>query len=278
MALKKCLLYMKMNYQLQNNRRGHRRFLPVLVVVFFIAIIATLFSFFPLLFPSFSQSIGRPLWVSGNLFINHAGIVGSFFSSRTTLIEKNRMLEKEIADLRTKLVAQSVVEKENKELKELWGRNTDTTSILAAVLMRPPRSVYDTFVLDAGADSGVMQNDIVLSSDTIALGVIDQVFKNTSRAKLFSSVDTHTSAIVSRNNVSVELIGTGGGNFEIRVPQDVDILSGDTIVFPGITPYVVALVEAIESAPADSFKRVFCKVPVHIGELRLVSVTKSSIF
>ncbi len=265
---------MKMNFPLQNNRKGKKHLMPFLVigVVIFVVVCFTVFS--PLFFPKMSQGIGRPLWVSGNFIMEHTSAIRGFFLSRIKLVEKNKALEQELVDIRIKLLAQSVVEQENKEFKQSWGRNTNISAILSAVLVRPPHSAYDTFILDVGLDSAVTIGNMVFASDTVVLGVIDQVFEKTSRAKLFSSVDTHTDALVDRNSLSVELVGTGGGNFEIRVPQDVDVIEGDKIILPGIVPHILAIVEAIESVPTDSFKRIFCKTPVHIGELRLVSILK----
>jgi cell shape-determining protein MreC len=144
--------------------------------------------------------------------------------------------------------------------------------VLAAVLTKPPQSMYDTLVLDAGENLGIVVGGQVTLSDAATLGVIDEVFGRTSRAKLFSSVDTETPAVIDRTDLSVTLIGRGAGNFEIRLPQEVDIMKGDVIRLPGMTPSVVATVVEVESNPTNSFKRVFCKMPINIAELRWVSV------
>lgn len=261
-----------MNYLPQNNRRGGRRFGPIIFTVLCVLVVFGLVSLFPLFLPSVAQTIARPLWSVGGFVADHTSVFRGFVSSRTRLIEKNKKLEDQLQQAQVLLDTRAVVEQENKSLKESWGRNTDTSRVLASVLVRPPRTPYDTIVLDVGSEQGIAEGDMVLVADTVMLGIIDQVFEKTSRARLLSSVDTRTDAFISRNNVMVELVGTGGGNFEIRIPQDVDIVEGDDIVLPGITPRLVARVEAIESVPTDSFKRVFCKVSAHVYQMRFVSV------
>lgn len=261
-----------MNYLPQNNRRGGRRFGPIVFTVLCVLVMFGLVSLFPLFLPSVAHTIGKPFWSVGSFIADHTSVFRGFISSRTRLVEKNKELEDKLQQAQLLLDTRALVEQENKSLKESWGRNTDTSRVLASVLVRPPRTPYDTLVLDVGSDQGVSEGDVVVAADAVMLGIIDYVFEHTSRARLLSSVDTRTDAFISRNNIMVELVGTGGGNFEIRLPQDVDIVEGDDIVLPGITPRLVARVEAIESVPTDSFKRVFCKASAHVYQMRFVSV------
>jgi len=265
---------MKTNYLLQNNRRNKKRFTPLIIVGIFLVIIFCTTLFVPLFFPSLAHGIGRPVWVGGNFFFSKTGTLGGFIVSRNSLMKKNKELQVAYNDLQNKYLATSIVEQENKELKKAWGRDREIIGILAVVLSKPPQSFYDTLVLDVGEDEGILVGQHVVVSDTVLLGVITEVFDDSSRGQLFSSVDRETLALIDRTGVPVTLIGKGAGNFEIRVPQDFDIIKGDIITLPGMGPRIVSTVFEIESNPTDSFKRVLLRIPISLSELRFVSVIK----
>ena len=263
-----------MNYLYQNKKRNRQRFLPLIVVILFLTLVLLVLWIAPVFWGGVAHGIGLPFWKGQGFLSQEMSYLTAFAHSRAALIDKNRELETQLADAQTKLLALSIIEQENKELKASWGRGEDTPGTLAAVLVKPPQSLYDTLILDTGTVHGVEIGNRAMVGDTIALGVIDQVFEKSSRVNLFSSVDTETNAMIDRTGVSVLLIGTGGGNFELRVPQEFDVTKGDIVTLPGITPTIVATVLEIESVPTNSFKRVFCKIPININELRLVSVVE----
>lgn len=248
--------------------------MPFIIVIVFIC----LFFLINLISPSFlggvSNKLGLPVWKSGGFLFTQVSNMRAFLHSRTTLLRINEDLRLQLADTEAKLLSLSVIEQENKDLKRDWGRASDGQSILASVLVKPPQSFYDTLILDVGEKDGIQTGARVAISDSIVLGTIDELYSDTSRAKLFSSVGTETSAVINRNNINVNLVGMGGGNFEIKVPQEVDIVEGDVLILPGISTSIVSTVVAIESNPTNAFKRIFCKTPTNIAELRFVSVAK----
>ncbi len=265
-----------MIYLLPSKKGNRKKFLPFIVVTFFICLIFLVNLISPSFFGAAANKLGIPVWKSGGFLFTQISNLQAFVHSRVKLLEMNRNLRSELLNANTKLLSLSVLEHENNELKAFWGRKDNIEGIMASVLVKPPQSFYDTLVLDIGKEDSVSAGDIVMMGDGVVLGTLDEVYAKTSRAKLFSSVDTETVAVVDRNNIGVTLIGKGGGNFEIKVPQEVDIVQGDTIILPGINPTIVAVVGEIESNPTNSFKRVFCKTPVNVAELRWVSILKSN--
>jgi cell shape-determining protein MreC len=263
-----------MIYLLPSKKGNSKKTLPFFIVAVFIVLIFLINLISPAFLGSVSNKIGIPIWKSGGFLSTQFSNIISFAHSRIRILEMNRELESEILNLKTKLLLLDVLENENKEFKRTWGRNDESNGILASVLVKPPQSFYDTLILDAGNDSFVEVGNYVFFGKNVILGTIDEVYKKTSRAKLFSSVDTETVAVVDRNNVAVTLMGRGGGTFEIKVPQEVDIVSGDIIILPGINNNILATVVEIESNPANSFKRVFCKTPTNVAEMRWVSILR----
>ncbi len=263
-----------MIYLLPSKRGNRKKFLPFFVVSIFICLILLINFISPTFLGGVSNKLGLPVWKSGGFLFTQFSNMQAFIHSRVNLLHINEDLRSQLSDLNTKLLSLSILEQENKDLKKDWGRIEDSPTILASVLVKPPQSFYDTLILDVGQKDGIQIGARVAGSDNIILGVIDEVYDDTSRAKLFSSVDTETSVMINRNNINVNLIGMGGGNFEIKVPQEVDIAEGDVLILPGININIVSTVIAIESNPTNSFKRIFCKTPINIAELRFVSVAK----
>jgi cell shape-determining protein MreC len=270
---------MKTIYPLQNRKRTERgRFRPYVVGVIILAVVFGLILIVPNFLPSSSHKIGRPFWSVREFLGDHAGDMKAFIFSRHTLITRNNELKEQLREANTQLLSLDVYKRENDEFKKVWGRENIFNGTIAFVLSRPPQSPYDTFVLDVGSENAeglVNVGDKVIVSDTILLGQIEEVFGKTSRAKLYSNVDTETTAIVDRTSDSVTLKGKGSGNFEINAPQELDIEAGDTIIIPGLNPNMIAKVVEIESNPASSFKRVFCQTPVNISTLNSVLVVQN---
>lgn len=263
-----------MIYLLPSKRGNRKKFLPFFVVFIFICLIFLINFISPTFLGGVSNSLGLPIWKSGGFFFTQISNMKAFTHSRLTLLDINQSLKEDLAEANAKLSAMSVLEQENIDLKKTFGRTDGVMSILASVLVKPPQSFYDTLILDVGERDNVKNGARVVVGENVVLGNIDEVYEKTSRAKLFSSVDAETLAVINRNNIGVTLVGKGGGNFEIKVPQEVDIVEGDVLILPGMSTSIVSTVVAIEANPTNSFKRIFCKTPINIAELRFVSVAK----
>lgn len=75
-------------------------------------------------------------------------------------------------------------------------------------------------------------------------------------------------------NIFTEIVGRGGGNFEMVMPKDLTLAKGDQAVLPGIVPYVLGIVETTISDPRDPFQKALLVSPVNIQELKFVEVEK----
>jgi len=56
------------------------------------------------------------------------------------------------------------------------------------------------------------------------------------------------------------------------LPRDFVLEKGNEVVLPGITPYVLGIVQSILSDPRDSFQKALLVSPVNIQELKFVEV------
>ena len=174
------------------------------------------------------------------------------------------------------------LEKIIREIKQVI---KDKKFILAAVLAKPGVSPYDTFLLDLGAKDGAAIGNLVFAEGDIPIGRLASVTSDTAKAVLFSSTRERTPVVIhaslsvpadllqkGESDIFWEIIGRGGGNFEMILPRDFTLVRGDPVALPGLRSYAVAVVETILSDPRDSFKKALLRSPVNLQDLKFVEV------
>ena len=260
-----------MNYLLKSKPKNEHK--KTLVIIVIVAVTIFSFSFFA---PNFSRGlfykIARPLWLGQSIVTAPFRGIGNFFSFKNNLIKKNLELESENASLKLKEIDYDILLKENQELKLEIGRRSVKNLVYSRVLSKPPKSPYDTFVIDVGSSQGVLQANRVYLSDNVIIGVVTTVTPNTSLVQLFSSGNNKQEAILSRTGASFELVGKGGGNFQIELPKDADVLWGDTFLYPGINSSVMGSVYYIDANSQSSFKTAYVRTPGNVFQTKSVFV------
>ena len=251
-----------------------RNYNSAIVAVVALFLILFLLSF---LFPNFIRSTSflsmRPFWLLKEKTLNSIYYTGNFFVLKSSLIKENSRLNDELTLLRLTKIDHEILLKENQELKENLGINTNER-VVGNILSKPPFSPFDTFVINIGLDHGVGLGNKVYISDSIILGIISNVTKNTSIVKLFSSSAEVSGAVSSRTGATYSLKGNGGANFQIEVPRETDILWGDTFLYPGRTDSVLAVVYFVDSSSQSSFKTINLRIPGNAFQAKSVFVEK----
>lgn len=260
-----------MNYLLKSKPKNEYK--GRIVITLFVFVLLALFGF---IFPNVSRSIfygiSKPLWSSESAISSPFRGVANFFRFKNTLIVKNLELEDQLSSLKLKEIDYDILLKENQELKSEIGRHSDKNFVFSRVLSRPPRSPYDTFVIDIGSNQGIAPADRVYLSDNVIIGVVTTVTPGTSLVQLFSSGSNKQESILSRTGASFVLNGKGGANFQLEVPKDTDILWGDTFLYPGINSSVVGSVYYINANSQSSFKTVYIRSPGNVFQSKAVYV------
>lgn len=190
---------------------------------------------------------------------------------------------------------------ENDYLKSLLGKTPEESNmILAAVVERPPRTPFDSLVLDIGSDQDILEGDMVFSDGLYIIGIVSGVSNHTSTVTLFSSsgqkidalinsiaegskdvVDTVTSTSTKKkveakdslNSVVVE--GRGGGNFYIKIPKNIKVKVGDPVVWPSTENKLIGAIEIIDSGEGEAYSQVYFKSPINMNSLRYVQIKKA---
>jgi len=193
--------------------------------------------------------------------------------SKRALTTENRILKSKADESDALRIETELLRIENASLKEMLGRKSDGEKIiLARVIGVPNRTPYDTLLLDGGSAEGVMVGDKVVYYSSVALGEVVEVYNHSSRVRLYTTPGVTTPAVLSSNSQSVDLIGRGGGNFEIELPRDFEISENETVILPGLHSYTISTLLRSISDPRDPFKRVVLKSPVTIGALDWVEI------
>lgn len=244
----------------------------ILAGILLIVIISGLLSWFPKIL----NTIGRPIWKMQNKLIDTTSSAEYIVRSKSSISNENQNLKIENQDLKNRMVDYTALSNENRELKELMGRITSKDEfILGAILARPNKSPYDSIIIDIGQDHGLYQGQKVFVSGDIPIGFVSEVYSNTSLVALYSNPGQKTEGILDGTNATVELVGRGGGNFEMTIPTDLSVESGKVVLLPGIKREVVAIVDGLISVPTDPAKRVLLRSPINIQSQRWVEVKKN---
>ncbi len=214
----------------------------------------------------------KPLWMFGEKTSGTFSFVTNFLTFKTSLIKENELLKDELGRLRLTKIDYDNLFKENEELKAMVSMKKSSMRAIANVLSKPPQSPFDTLVLGSGKDLGIEVGNKVYISDSIMIGEISDVSDETSIVKLFSAGGEKREVILSRTGQSFVITGSGGQNFNLEVPKDTDILWGDSVLFPGSSDFVVAVVYFVDSNSQSSFKTVHMRVPASVNQTKRVFI------
>lgn len=265
-----------MNYRLDKRRKEKQIIIACLCLgIFFLFIIIT--TSLGHVFGGIFMKIAKPFWQM------QTGIENSF-SNSTNAFKTKKALHDEIILLREKndeanalLYGMQALTVQNKQLQEILGRKSEEQNlIVGAILAKPNRTPYDTLVIDVGNKHGITKGALVFAYGNIPIGRIQDVFSQTSRVTLFSAAGQITPIVLADSNVAGDLVGRGGGNFELILQRDIAIVENDVVYMPGFVIEPVAIVGSIISDLRDPFQKVLLTSPVNIQHLNLVEVEQST--
>lgn len=151
-------------------------------------------------------------------------------------------------------------------------RGIEPKGKLAHVLTEPNRSFYDTIVIDGGSTIGIHEGQIAYAFDSVALGTVSAVTPTTATVLLYSAPERETPGTSVGSDVTVTLIGRGGGEYEVRMPRDVRFEVGGMIAQQSINVANLARIEKIVTDPRDPFQRLLAKAPVNLQALKWVII------
>ena len=248
-----------------------------LPLCFFVAIILFHFAY-PTALGNLASRAASPIWSGKQFLSDKLNELFFFFSSKKELTDDVNRLSSELERAKTLLLDRELLLSENRIIKEQFGRAKEQKGrLIGAILKTPPKSLYDTAVIDIGLEDGVRIGDLALSG-SVVLGVVGKVFAHTSLVEFFSTSGKKTAVVILHDDkaIPVEAEGRGGGEFRATLPKEVSIIVGDSVVMPGLSLLLFATIEAIDGSDTDSFQTVRFKNPVSIELLRILEIQNTT--
>ena len=230
-----------------------------------------------------AQIVFRPFLSAGESVGGKFFSCGGYFQFKKSLQRENENLKLKLSEMEAQIANWGILSDENIKLKEIFGRSENRELILAAILAKPDRSPYDTLILDVGSEEGIEARSIVYAFGNIPIGKVSDVYPGSSKAILFSNPGEKTEVLVSLGrspsgeagkDIFMQVVGRGGGNFEMTLPRDLVLEKGTEVQLPGLAPRALAIVETILSDPRDAFQKALLVSPVNIQELKFVEIEK----
>lgn len=254
--------------QLRKQKRLHK---GIILPAIFILILASLHLIAPVFFSEPLTSVTRPIWGVQRVISSYVIEGVAVFRSKSKLAIENKLLQKNTELLALRNIELELLGKENARLEELLNRRSSEASVVGKVLVRPPVSLYDTFVIDVGVEAGISEGDLVLAEDVV-IGSIVRVQEKASLAQLFSAPGVVITVVVGPENIPAESVGKGSGNLSARLSRDVKIQEGYFVVIPSLTTKIFAVVQELRVSPTDPFQELLFRIPINISTLDFVEI------
>jgi cell shape-determining protein MreC len=191
----------------------------------------------------------------------------STFSSQIVVSTSSRLISPSISSssLFSSTTASSAV-------TSIKTTETSEKRLTAQLLSKPPFTPFDILTISGGEDKGFKVGQRVMLGDVI-LGRLTTVAKDSSRITLISSPGTRTNVLIGAKLQPGVLMGKGGGNFEILLPQGTKVAKGDEVITnDGSKLLTVGTVSAIVQNKNSTFLTLLLAFPINLYELSHVEI------
>ncbi|MDA8611490.1 hypothetical protein N9L18_01330 [Candidatus Pacebacteria bacterium] len=264
---------MMMIYQKTNKRKsGSKRkwTISFLVIVFILIAINVSGVLFP---QSVARNISSPFIKIKEAVLSPMSGTLSYFSSKKSLSKENEELKQNVSALEFRLLKEQLRLKDDEDEIEESELSPDGEQV--RVLIRPPFSPYDTFVISNnynGQDVSIEVGDRVFLLGAY-IGNVESINSDSAIVKLKSSSGEKT--VVRVGDIDGEAVGKGGGRFTITLPKDLEVEIGDIVTVPSLGPVIIGLITEIEESEAGSFNTLHFSLPVSVSNASFVTIVKN---
>jgi rod shape-determining protein MreC len=234
-------------------------------------------------------SVLMPFEVAGERvarpFRDAAGYVSDLFDAKS----ENRDLQREVEDLRNRVIEQETAAQENERLKDLLGYvegpsfPADYRPVAASVIARPPTPFRQEIVIAAGSDDGVAVNDPVVTELGL-VGLVTEVWGGGAKVRLITDQASAVSGVVLGSEAAgVVRQGTSQSSLVLdRVGKDALVKERDLVVtagwqtlrFESLYPRGIPIgtVKSVGQQDVDLYKRIQIAPLVNFDSLASVIV------
>lgn len=169
----------------------------------------------------------------------------------------------------------SGLERENQLLRESLGLPDQGSEIPAKVTLGGGYIFSDALYINAGADSGIRENDLAVSEEKIFIGKVSETGENWSRISPIGTLGSKVALRLGENKeITVEATGLGRGELIAELPKDTVIMS-DQIVWLGERPELSAgLIAETNKVEGREIQNIIIKSPLPFGSLLNILIIK----
>ncbi len=266
-----------MIYPQRDSRRRRKKFSIWSGIFFAVVALILLVSFWkPNVFSPAVHFLGRPFVALHDVVNGSFGFVGSLFADKRSLVAENQNLKQIDVLYQAVTEERDYYQQQNMLLSRIVPAATSSRVVATArVISKPSFSPYDTVIIEGGTDNGIRIGDYVLADDVTLLGMVVEAYGQTSIVDLLSSPDEETKVLIGDKSIQAVATGKGSGDFELKLPRNVDVNNGDVVVAASTTPArIMGTIQNIVVSPDDSFEKIVFKSPVDISELSYVLIEK----
>jgi len=222
----------------------------------------------------FTQTVYKfapSVWEVGNSWINVFQTVSLNFQDKKFLQNENEMLKDEISRMEAQVLDRNLLSEQVNRLEEALGRAHGDDRVVAYVLAGPGLSLYDTLIVDAGEENGVIIGNKVVYAGSGVIGEVLEVSFASAKIKLYSSPGEETVVLSGPKHIPATAYGKGMGNFEAKIPKGSALEVGDYVVTlqDRLPIGSVSLVEENSDMPYDL---IFFRASFNIAEIRSVEI------
>lgn len=165
---------------------------------------------------------------------------------------------------------------ENQRLKEALGAQGAGKSsfIPARIRFGGDYLFVDSFFLDEGLSSGVLENNVVLAEGGILVGRVVAAGDSWSKVEKTGSLGQKLALSSPDYNLSFEAVGLGGGEFLAELPARIvsAFKPGDILRDAENADYIAAVVDKIDFSRNDPFGKLFMAAPASFSASAWVKI------
>lgn len=191
--------------------------------------------------------------------------------SSEALRSRLAIAEAELAQSKYQALLYTLLVEENTSLRSIARTGSLSKSVVGRVLARPPRTHYDTLLIDVGVADGVKENDLAVLNG-FALGRVVSVGDSDAIVELFSAPGATQDVVVGTPDAVVVAKGVGGGAFEFSVPQGVQVSVGNTVRFQSSETLALAVVRHIALNARDTSMTVRASIPLSFSDIDFIRI------
>lgn len=258
-----------MTYLQRSSEKNSRRRRNIKFASIFLAII--LFGFLLRTFSgNVAHSVLYPVNKAAHFVFTPFRNLGTYLHSKTKLVEENKNLVNDKKFLQIELLSVENLRAENEELRKILELTKDKSEITAEIVLTPPFSPFDTFVVHTDNIDSINTGDRVFANGILVGEVIEKHARN-AIVKLFSTSGTKIPVKIN-DEIVAEATGQGGLSFLIQLPKDVLIEKGFLVYAEGADKAVLGTVENIDTPKNSSFQTIYFKFPFSFADLNFVQI------